>query len=58
MINARVKVFDERSHHRLQNDVNDFLKTIDIRQVIKTDFSSSSSGDFRDIKIDNVLEIK
>ena len=47
MINAKVKIFYEdllqrhQSAHTLENVVNDFLKTIDVRQIIKTEYSSS-----------------
>lgn len=41
MINAKVKIFYEDYAHTLENVVNDFLKTIDVRQIIKTEYSSS-----------------
>jgi hypothetical protein len=78
MINAKVKIInDEYSGGNLEEEVNKFLKTIDVRQIIKTEYSSNiSSGqyrterlssvviyyvgldDIRDVKIDNVLEVK
>ena len=77
MINAKVKIFNEDYDSYLEDAVNEFLKTIDVRQIIKTEYSSSVSAgphntirshsaiiyyvelaDVRDIKIDNVLEIK
>lgn len=78
MINAQVKIIsDEDSATSLEIKINNFLKTIDARQIIKTEFSSSiSTGpyhtkrlfsttiyyvnfeDVRDVKIDNVLEVK
>jgi hypothetical protein len=77
MINSKVKIFDEEYAHRLENSINEFLKTIDVRQIIKTEYSSSITesqystkrsfsaivyyvelADIRDIKIDNVLEVK
>ncbi len=77
MINSKVKIFDEEYAHRLENSINEFLKTIDVRQIIKTEYSSSIAesqystkrsfsaivyyvelADIRDIKIDNVLEVK
>jgi hypothetical protein len=53
--------------------MNEFLKTIDVRQIIKTDYSTAATSsayrytaiiyyvelaDVRDAKIENVLEIK
>ncbi len=78
MINAQVKIIsDEESATSLEIKINNFLKTIDVRQIIKTEYSSSiSTGpyhtkrlfsttiyyvnfeDIRDVKIDNVLEVK
>lgn len=77
MINAKVKIFNEDYDSYLEDAVNKFLETIDVRQIIKTEYSSSMStgphqtirsysaviyyvelADVRDIKIDNVLEIK
>ena len=40
MINAKVKIFYEDYAHTLENVVNDFLKTIDVRQIIKTEYST------------------
>lgn len=73
MINAKVKVFKEEYSHNLEVSINTFLETIDIRQVIKTDFSISSSvgytinytaiiyyvsfEDIRGIKLEKILEI-
>jgi hypothetical protein len=78
MINAQVKIItDEESATSLEIKINNFLKTIDVRQIIKTEYSSSiSTGsyqtkrlfsttiyylnyeDIRDVKLDNVLEVK
>lgn len=73
MINAKVKVFVSEHSQYLENEVNSFLQTIDIRQVIKTEHSTSAgalgyryttiiyyvdSEDIRDIRIDDVLNIK
>ena len=44
MINAKVKIFSEEYSHSLENTINVFLKTIDTRQIIKTEYSSSASG--------------
>jgi hypothetical protein len=53
--------------------MNEFLQTIDVRQIIKTDYSTAATSsayrytaiiyyvdlaDIRDVKIENVLEIK
>ena len=43
MINAKVKIFNEEFAHSLENEINKFLKTIDVRQIIKTEYSSSMS---------------
>ena len=75
MINAKVKVLSTHYAQDLEEVVNSFLLTIDVRQIIKTEYSSSSTGttsgsrhsviiyyvdidDIRDIKIDNILDIK
>ena len=74
MINTRVKVIYNSNDYSFEREVNDFLKTIDIRQIVKTEYSTccNSSGcvtysvmiyfveieDVRDAKIDNILEIK
>lgn len=43
MINCKVKIFDEEYTSRLENSINEFLLTIDSRQIIKTEYSSSIS---------------
>jgi len=77
MINAKVKIFNEEFPSSLESSINAFLETIDVRQIIKTEYSSNASAgyhltirtntaiiyyvelaDVRDVKIDNVLEIK
>jgi hypothetical protein len=73
MINARVKVIHETNSYEFEKEVNNFLKTIDIKQIVKTEFSTASDNyhthhsvimyyvgieDVRDAKIDNILEIK
>jgi hypothetical protein len=73
MINAKVKVINTDWYSELERQINDFLKTIDVRQIIKTEYSSSLNlhvksfsviiyyiqiEDVRDLKIDHVLEIK
>jgi hypothetical protein len=73
MINAKVKVINETSEYAFGEEVNNFLKTIDIRQIVKTEFSTCCTStavkfsvliyyvgidDIRDAKIENILEIK
>ena len=73
MIKGKVKVFDERNYVRLENSINQFLETVDIRQVIKTEFSTTNYNstltfcaiiyyvgieDIRDAKIEGILDIK
>ena len=41
MINAKVKIFNADYESRLEDSVNKFLETIDVRQIIKTEYSSS-----------------
>ena len=41
MINAKVKIFNEEYPSSLESSINEFLKTIDVRQIIKTEYSSS-----------------
>jgi hypothetical protein len=43
MINAKVKILHEDYGFSLENSINDFLKTIDVRQIIKTEYSTSIS---------------
>lgn len=51
MINAKVKIFNEEYVHSLESSVNNFLKTIDVRQIIKTEYSSAiSSGQYNTIR--------
>ena len=73
MVNAKVRVLSTHYTEDLEGAVNSFLSTIDVRQIIKTEYSSAgtTSGfrysaiiyyvdidDIRDIKIDNILDIK
>lgn len=44
MINAKIKIFSEEYTHSLENSVNQFLERIDVRQIIKTEYSSSVSA--------------
>ena len=43
MIKAKVKIFNEDYPFSLEKEVNEFLATIDVRQIIKTEYSSSMS---------------
>jgi hypothetical protein len=38
MINAKVRTFEGDYTVYLENEINEFLKTIDVRQIIKTEF--------------------
>lgn len=73
MINGKVKLFYGDYTGRLQEEMNEFLETIDVRQILKTEYSTAASNssyrytaiiyyveldDIRDVKLDNVLEIK
>lgn len=44
MINAKVKIFNVDYPEYLEDCINDFLKTIDVRQIIKTEYSNSISA--------------
>ena len=41
MINAKVKIFNADYESYLEESVNKFLEEIDVRQIIKTEYSSS-----------------
>ena len=43
MIKAKVKLFDKEHVSTLESVINEFLQTIDVRQIIKTEYSSSIS---------------
>lgn len=73
MINAKVKILSADYESYLEDSVNQFLQTIDVRQILKTEYSSSIGhsspiysvviyyvelADVREAKIENVLEIK
>ena len=66
MVNEKIKMFYDSYQTSLEDEVNQFLCTIDIRQIIKISYNSTDqeyscmilyveSDDLRDIKIDNVL---
>jgi hypothetical protein len=68
MINAKVKVITGNGKKEYEPEMNKFFTTIDIRQVIKTETTTTSDGlyrtiiyyvnyeDIREVKIDNVLK--
>ena len=73
MINTQVKVINNSNSYNFEQEVNRFLETIDTRQIVKSEFSTSATNhttnfsvmiyyvpfeDIRDAKIDNILEIK
>lgn len=69
MINAKVKIFHDYGSG-VETSLNGFLKTIDVRQIIKIDSSSGSEykvnvivtyidfEDIRDLKIDSIIDQK
>ena len=73
MINTKVKILASTEPRFIEKDLNEFLATIDTRQIIKTDYSTTCSNystrysmvifyvnieDIRDAKLDNILDIK
>ena len=77
MIKAKVKILNAEFPSTLEDLISEFLETIDVRQIIKTEYSSSVAtgqygtirshsviiyyvelADVREVKIENVLEIK
>jgi hypothetical protein len=50
MINAKVKIIEEDYPSNLESELNQFLKTIDVRQIIKTEYSSGISAGQYDTK--------
>lgn len=56
MINAKVKIINDESSGNLEEEVNKFLKTIDVRQIIKTEYSSNiSSGQYSTKRLSSVV---
>ena len=56
MINAKVKIFNEEYPSSLENSINEFLETIDVRQIIKTEYSSSASvGQYLTIRTNTAI---
>ena len=51
MINAKVKVINTDWYSELERQINDFLKTIDVRQIIKTEYSSSLSSHVKSFSV-------
>lgn len=72
MINAKVKIFNGSYSSEIEKEVNIFLESIDIRQVIKMEITSTGDDnkriymlityvdfqDIRDSKIDSILDTK
>ena len=50
MINAKVKIIEEDYPSNLESELNEFLETIDVRQIIKTEYSSGISAGQYDTK--------
>lgn len=56
MINAKVKIFNDDYESYLEDSVNQFLQTIDVRQILKTEYSSSmSAGPHQTIRSHSVI---
>jgi hypothetical protein len=56
MINAKVKIINDESFSNLEVKVNEFLKTIDVRQIIKTEYSSNtSSGQYSITRLSSIV---
>ena len=63
MINAKLKIIFAMDHYTMEESVNEFLQTIDVRQVVKIDTANSQkiyifyldTEDFREIKLNNLL---
>lgn len=56
MINTKVKILSKDNHTSLENEVNKFLETIDVRQIIKTEYSSGiAKGPYSSEKLFSVI---
>ena len=63
MINAKLKIIFGINQDEMERLVNEFLQTIDVRQVIKIDTTQNQkiyifyldTEDFREIKLNNIL---
>lgn len=64
MINAKVKILTSSYTEDLETAVNEFLETIDIRQVVKMDFTATGDANKRIycnityVGIDDIREAK
>lgn len=71
MVNAKVEIISNNDTEDLQRDINEFLALMDIRQVIRMEYSMGKAqygeiysciimyiklADIRDIKIDTILD--
>ena len=51
MIKAKVKIFNADYESYLEDSVNQFLETIDVRQIIKTEYSTCvATGQYSTIR--------
>jgi len=56
MIKAKVKILNAEFPSTLEDLVNEFLETIDVRQIIKTEYSSSvTTGQYGTIRSHSVI---
>ena len=56
MIKAKIKIFNAEYPSTLGDLVNEFLETIDVRQIIKTEYSSSmATGQYGTIRSHSVV---
>lgn len=56
MIKAKVKILNAEFPSTLEDLVNEFLETIDVRQIIKTEYSSSvATGQYGTIRPHSVI---
>ena len=56
MINAKVKIFNADYESYLEESVNKFLEKIDVRQIIKTEYSTGvSAGQYNTIRSHSVI---
>ena len=56
MIKAKIKIFNAEYPSTLGDLVNEFLETIDVRQIIKTEYSSSASvGQYLTIRTNTAI---
>jgi hypothetical protein len=56
MIKAKVKILNAEFPSTLEDLVNEFLETIDVRQIIKTEYSSSvATGQYGTIRSHSVI---